>query len=80
LPRFDCKYLKVHILLPLNGLSGCQSCSQSYEGCNETLQKISTLALSYTLLKKTGAVLETDNSEVPCITLYIPAMEGQQAV
>jgi hypothetical protein len=80
LPRFDCKYLKVHILLPLNGLSGCQSCSQSYEGCNETLQKISTMALSYTLLKKTGAVLETDNSEVPCITLYIPAMEGQQAV
>lgn len=79
LPRFDCRYLKVHIALPLCGLSGYQSCSQSYEGCNETLQKISTMALSYTLLKKTGAVLETDNSMSPSITLYIPAIEEQSA-
>lgn len=77
LPRFDCKHLKVHISLPLTGLSGYQSCSQSFEGCNETLQKISTMALSYTLLKKTGAVLETDNSQTPSITLYIPAIEEQ---
>ncbi|NLL13878.1 MAG: PAS domain S-box protein [Fibrobacter sp.] len=79
LPRFDCRYLKVHIMLPLCGLSGYQSSSPSYEGCNDTLQKISTMALSYTLLKKTGAVLETDNSLTPSITLYIPAIEEQSA-
>ncbi len=79
LPRFDCRYLKVHITLPMCGLSGYQSSSQSYEGCNEILQKISTTALSYALLKKTGAVLETDNSLTPSISLYIPAIDEQLA-
>jgi PAS domain S-box-containing protein len=79
LTRFDCKHLKVHISLPLCSLSDYQNSSQPNKECNETLQTISTMALSYTLLKKTGAVLETDNSQIPSITLYIPAIEEQTA-
>lgn len=74
LPRFDCKHLKVHISLPSTSLSNQQNRPQSFEECNETLPQISTMALSYALLKKTGAVLETDNSQTPSITLYIPAI------
>ncbi|HEX3019469.1 MAG TPA: PAS domain S-box protein [Chitinispirillaceae bacterium] len=77
LPRLDCKYLKIYITLPVSGLDDFHSDDQIIEGCNETLQKISTMALSYTLLKKIGAVLETQHSENPSITLYIPTLEEQ---
>lgn len=80
LTRLDCNYLKIHILLPPEGLNRFHSDDQKFEGCNETLQKISTMALSYTLLKKVGAVLETDNSEIPSVTLYIPAAENKTIV
>lgn len=71
LPRFDCKYLKIDIALSESDLN----CGNPVlEGCNEALQKISTLALSYTLLKKTGAAIEVGNSSKSSLTLYIPAV------
>lgn len=74
LPRYDCKYLKVEILLPSNGLNRFHSAQAIMEGCNEALHKISTMALSYSLLKKIGAAIRVGNQENPSVILFIPAV------
>jgi len=73
LPRFDCEYLKVAIELPASWNNGSHEYPMS--GCNEVLEKITTMALSYSLLKKVGAAMEVLGfSGNASVTLYIPAM------
>lgn len=78
LPRFDCRYVKVEISLPESALNNFQNSSQAMDECSGVLQKISAMALSYSLLKKTGAVIDVTYSEKPSIALYIPAIENEK--
>jgi hypothetical protein len=74
LPRYDCKYLKIAIELPPSWNNGPEGYTMA--GCNEVLEKITTMALSYSLLKKVGAAMEVLGfSENASVTLYLPALE-----
>lgn len=61
-PRMDCKYLTVEIEFQLSEILISEVDTVSNE-CRESLDKISSLALSYSLLKKAGGLLELRKEE-----------------
>lgn len=73
-PRMDCKYLTVRIEFSLSEPSFSTAGTFSTT-CEYSLKKISSLALSYSLLKKVGGVLEIRNKEnTGIMDLYLPAI------
>jgi hypothetical protein len=74
LPLFGYNYIKIEITFQFNGTASVLG-SCNLEGCNEGLEKITALALSYSLLKKIGAALEVwNNLECATVCLYLPAL------
>ena len=74
LPRLDCLYISIRIEFPC-GQEHQNPGSSILEGCNEALEKIATMALSYTLLKKIGGMVTISTSDsLSTVVVCIPAL------
>jgi hypothetical protein len=72
-PRQDCLYIKIGITfaLPQEPDSQKQTTTDEYK---QGLTKIASLALKYTLVKKTGSLIEVnDSGNSATVNLYIPS-------